>query len=253
MTVILEIGLLCRRKLVETLRQPTWVFVGLSTPLLYLALFAPLLKSLAGGPAFPSGAVLDVFVPGILVLIAFGAGMGAGWVIIWELDSGVIERLRVTPASRFALLMGTVLRDIVMFVIPAIVVLVVATPFGYHPHWIEKPLLLVLLCMLTAVTSAWSNTLGIILRQIGSLAAIVTGIQLPITLLAGILLPFSLAPTWMRIVAHFNPLYYAVQAARTLSNGTIASATVVEGYVVIVGLLVATLWWATRTDQRAVA
>jgi ABC-2 type transport system permease protein len=57
----------------------------------------------------------------------------------------------------------------------------------------------------------------------------------------------------MRIVAHFNPLYYAVQAARTLSNGTIASATVVEGYVVIVGLVVATLWWATRTYQRAVA
>ena len=54
-------------------------------------------------------------------------------------------------------------------------------------------------------------------------------------------------------MAHFNPLYYAVQAARTLSNGTIASATVVEGYVVIVGLVVATLWWATRTYQRAVA
>ena len=29
--------------------------------------------------------------------------------------SAVIERLRVTPASRFALLLGTVLRDVVMF------------------------------------------------------------------------------------------------------------------------------------------
>jgi ABC-2 type transport system permease protein len=251
MTLVVEIGLLCRRKLVETLRQPTWVLVGLTTPLLYLALFAPLLKSLAGGPAFPGGAVLDVFVPGILVLIAFGAGMGAGWVIIWELDSGVIERLRVTPASRFALLMGTVLRDVVMFVIPAIVVVLVATPFGFHPHWIEIPLLLVLLCMLTAIISAWSTTLGLNLRQIGSLAAIVTGLQLPLTLLAGILLPLSLAPTWMRIIAHFNPLYYAVQAARTLSNGTIASATVVEGFVVISGLVVASLWWSTSTYRRA--
>ena len=107
MTFALQTELFFRRKLLETLRQPVWLVTGLTTPLLYLALFAPLLRSLAGGPAFPPGQVLDVFVPGILVLIAFGAGMGAGWPVIWELDSGVIERLRVTPASRFALLLGT--------------------------------------------------------------------------------------------------------------------------------------------------
>jgi ABC-2 type transport system permease protein len=103
-----QTGLFFQRKLLETLRQPVWLITGLTTPVLYLALFAPLLRSLAGGPAFPPGRVLDVFVPGIMVLIAFGAGMGAGWPVIWELDSGVIERLRVTPASRLALLLGTV-------------------------------------------------------------------------------------------------------------------------------------------------
>ena len=70
-----------------------------------------------------------------MVLIAFGAGMGAGWPVIWELDSGVIERLRVTPASRLALLLGTVLRDIVMFAVPGVVVIAVGAAFGYHVHW----------------------------------------------------------------------------------------------------------------------
>src|ERR1700722_11017215 len=97
-------GLFFRPKLLETLRQPVWIITGLTTPVLYLALFAPLLRSLAGGPAFPPGHVLDVFVPGIRVLSAWGGGMGAGWPIIGELDSGVIERLRVPPASRLALL-----------------------------------------------------------------------------------------------------------------------------------------------------
>ena len=78
MTLLLQTALLSRRRLLETLRQPIWVFMGLSVPLLYLALFAPLLTSLAGGPGFPTGGVLDVFVPGILALMAFGAGMGAG-------------------------------------------------------------------------------------------------------------------------------------------------------------------------------
>ena len=162
--------------------------------MLYLALFAPLLRSLAGGPAFPPGHVLDVFVPGIMVLIAFGAGMGAGWPVIWELDSGVIERLRVTPASRLALLLGTVLRDIVMFAVPGVVVIAVGAAFGYHVHWSGLVLLFVLLALLTAACSATSSALGLNLRQIGSLAAVVTGAQLPLTLLAGILLPLRSDP-----------------------------------------------------------
>ena len=121
MTFALQTGLFFHRKLLETLRQPVWIITGLTTPALYLALFAPLLRSLDGGPAFPPGQVLDVFVPGVLVLVAFGAGMGAGWPVIWELDTGVLERLRVTPASRLALLLGTVLRDVVMFAVDNVV------------------------------------------------------------------------------------------------------------------------------------
>jgi hypothetical protein len=92
-----------------------------------------------------------------MVLIAFGAGMGAGWPIIWELDSGVIERLRVTPASRLALLLGTVLRDIVMFAVPGVVVIAVGAAFGYHVHWSGLVLLFVLLALLTAACSGTST------------------------------------------------------------------------------------------------
>ena len=138
-----------------------------------------MLKSLAGGAGFPSGQVLDVFVAGILALMAFGAGMGAGWIVISEMDSGVTERLRVTPANRFALLLGTVLRDIVMFAVPALVVIVIAIPLGFHAHWGGLVILLVLLALLTAGASAASSALGINLRQIGSLAAVVTGAATP--------------------------------------------------------------------------
>ena len=44
-----QTGLFFRRKLLETLRQPVWIITGLTTPVLYLALFAPLLRPLAGG------------------------------------------------------------------------------------------------------------------------------------------------------------------------------------------------------------
>ena len=253
MRLLQDTGLLFWRKMLEVLRQPVWVFVGLTTPLLYLALFAPLLKSLAGGPGFPGGEVLDVFVPGVLALLAFGAGTGAGWLVIAELNSGVIERLRVTPVSRFALLMGTVARDVVMMIVPAVVVIIVAIPFGFHPHWVGIGVLLLLLSLLTASTSATSSALGLTLREIGSLAAIWTGVNLPITLLSGVLLPLSLAPDWMRVIAHANPLWYVVEAARELSGGTVDSWAVAEAFLVMMGLTAVVFWWTTQTYRKAVA
>ncbi|HYB18979.1 MAG TPA: ABC transporter permease [Streptosporangiaceae bacterium] len=251
MTFALHAGLFFRRKLLETLRQPVWIISGLSAPLLYLALFEPLLKSLAGGAGFPPGQVLEVFVPGILTLMAFGAGMGAGWVVIWEMDSGVIERLRVTPASRLALLLGTVLRDIVMFAVPAVVVIVIAIPFGFQARWGGLALLLLLLAVLTAACSASSSALGIGLKQIGSLAAVVTGLQLPLTLLSGILLPLSLGPGWLRVLGHLNPMYYAVEAARDLAAGTITTAAVGIGFLVTGTAAALALWWGTRSYRQA--
>jgi ABC-2 type transport system permease protein len=251
MTFGLQTGLFFRRKLLETLRQPVWIITGLSTPLLYLALFEPLLKPLAGRAGLPSGQVLDLFVPGVLALMAFGAGMGAGWVVIWEMDSGVIERLRVTPASRLALLLGTILRDVVMFAVPAVVVIAIAIPFGFHARWGGLALLLLLLAGLTASCSASSSALGIRLKQIGGLAAVVTGLQLPLTLLAGILLPLSLGPGWLRILGHLNPMYYAVEAARDLAAGTITTAAVGIGFLVTGAVADLALWWGTRSYHQA--
>jgi ABC-2 type transport system permease protein len=67
-----DTGLLFQRHLTELLRNPVWLFVGFSTPILYLALFTPLLKNVV-----PGGHVLDVFLPGILALLAFASGISA--------------------------------------------------------------------------------------------------------------------------------------------------------------------------------
>ena len=118
MKALTDIGLLFRRHLVQLLRSPVWLVVGFSTPILYLALFTPLLKHLVGMPGLPGGNVLDLFLPGILALLAFASGSGPGFSTIFELRAGVTERLRVTPASRFAILAGPILASmLLMFVL----------------------------------------------------------------------------------------------------------------------------------------
>lgn len=197
MKILREITLLFKRKVKESLRQPVWLFSSLMTPLLYLAFFSPLLRPMLG-----SESVFDVFVPGMLTLIAFSSGMGAGWTVVWELQSGVIERLRVTPASRFSLMMGTVLRDVVTFILTALLVVVLSSLLGMRAYWPGLVITMLMLSMLTAVVSAWSQSLGLIIKDIGGLASVVTTLQLPLTLLSGILLPLSFGPKWIQMLAH---------------------------------------------------
>lgn len=252
MKLLLEISLLYKRKMMETIRQPVWIFMGLVTPVLYIGLFSPLLKNLSN-PPLSTGRVLDEFVPGVLALLAFISGSGAGYGIISELQSGVIERLRVSPASRFSLLMGTILRDITAFIVPSILVICIAWLFGFQLHPRGLLVMLILLSLLTAIVSAWSGSLGLILKQASSMAALVAGLELPLTLLSGVLLPLSLGPKWLKAIACINPLYYAVEASRVLGNGVIGSFAVLKGFAVILPLAVITIIWAEGVYKKAVS
>src|SRR5437879_2282608 len=93
------------------IHNPAWVVSGVVQPLLYLLLFAPLLKSIASAPGFPRGGAYNVFVPGLLVQLGMFGAAGVGFSLIAELRMGVIDRLRVTPVSLVAQLLGRAMRD----------------------------------------------------------------------------------------------------------------------------------------------
>ena len=68
--------------------------------------------------------------PGLLVLLAIFGGLFQGFGLIAELRAGVIERSRVTPVSRLALLLGRSLRDVVSLIAQAVIITVLALAFG---------------------------------------------------------------------------------------------------------------------------
>jgi ABC-2 type transport system permease protein len=111
----------------------------------------------------------------------------------------------------------------------------------------------VLLGLLLTVMAAFAIATALITKDISGFAAIANGINLPILLLAGVLLPISLGPAWMRVIAHFNPLFYTVQASRVLAGGTVTAAAVWQAFAVLVPLCALVLAWATGVFRRAVA
>lgn len=253
MSFVRETRLLFGRSFTHQLRNPVWLFVGFSTPALYLALFTPLLKNLPGLRDAPTGAVLELFLPGILSLVAFTTGSSMGFNTLFELQSGLIERLRVTPASRLAILAGPIVSSLAMMTVFDVVLVGIATAFGFPIHPVGLLLLALLLWLLAATFGAFSMALALVTKEISAFAAVINGLNLPLLLLAGVLLPISLGPFWLRAIAHVDPLYYLVAAARSLAVGQLGTAHVVQAVAVLVPLFAVMVLWATSVYRRAVA
>jgi ABC-2 type transport system permease protein len=252
MKMLTDLRLLTWRPFIQQLRNPTWLFVGASTPIMYLVLFMPLLKKLTG-PGFSSGDVAQIFLPGIIALLAFGNGAFSGFGTVWLLKSGFIERLRVTPASRLALLLGPILSSVIWTLLFSAIILGLSVPFGFHIHLAGLLVYAVLLVLMVVLFAAWSTSMAIMTGEINTFAAVVNGINLPLILLAGVMLPLSLAPAWMRVIAHLNPLYYVVTAGRQLAGGHIAVHDVGLAFAVIMPLTALVLWWSISVYRKAVA
>ncbi len=236
-----------------TLRNPVWVLLGLFQPVLYLLLFAPLLDPLAGAPGFPARDGLTVFTPAAMIMLGMFGATFVGFGLIAQLRAGVVERLRVTPASRLALLLGSVLRDVAQLLVQSIVLVGVAWLLGLDLNLAGVGLVLVLLALMGLLMSSCSYAVALALKDENSFASTLQFFLLPLLLLSGILLPLALAPDWIQTVAAFNPFAYTVDAARTLFTGKLVDSEVLHGFAVLIPLTLLALWWATRSYRKAVS
>lgn len=245
-TFFRDTWIIFRRAMELSLRQPLWIVIGMSQPILYLALFGPLLQPVASAPGFPPGDAWTVFVPGLLVQLGIFGGLFVGFGIIAEWRAGVVDRQMVTPASRVSLIAGRTLRDVVVIVAQALVLVAAAYFFGLRIPFPALIIMLVLIGLLGAAFSAISNAIGLVTKSEDALAPLVNSLALPILLLSGILLPMTLAPRWLQIVSDFNPFKHIVEALRAVFRGELTAPIVWIGLLLAVLLVIAGWWWGTR-------
>ena len=242
--------LIFRRAMRLALRNPIWVILGLIQPVLYLVMFGPLLENMTAVQGWPAGDAWQVFVPGLLVQLGIFGAAFVGFGLIAEMRSGVVERMRVTPAPRLALLMGRVLRDVVVLLVQGVILIGCAMLFGLDAPLGGVVLGLVVVGLLGAAFSSASNAAALALKSEDALAPLVNGIAVPLLLLSGILLPMSLAPGWLETVSDVNPVKHVVDGVRALFIDGSAASTVIWGVVAAVGLVGAGLVLGTRTFEK---
>ncbi|MGH7609958.1 MAG: ABC transporter permease [Candidatus Dormibacteria bacterium] len=253
MKVLRDTGLVFQRYFGLFIHNPAWVAVGVIQPVLYLLLFAPLLKTVAAVPGFPHGGAYNVFVPGLLVQLGIFGASGVGFNLIAELRFGTVERLRVTPVSRLALLLGRALRDVLTLLVQAVILVLLALPFGLSLEPAGILIALGLVVLIGLFFASVSYALALVLKDENSFAPLLFTANLPLLLLSGVLLPISLAPAWLRAIANVNPFSHVVAANRAAFLDHLGDPDVVQGAVIMAVLAVLAVAWAARSFGRAIA
>ena len=242
--------LIFQRQMQLLLRNPVWILVGVFQPVMYLLLFAPLLKPALG--VRTNAEAYEIFVPGLLVLLAIFGGLFQGFGLIAELRAGVIERSRVTPVSRFALLLGRSLRDTVSLLAQAVIITLLALLFDLRVFIGDLMLAYLMLALISLMTSALSYGVALAVKSEDALAPLMNTVAQPVLLLSGILLPLTFAPGWLQAIADWNPFSWAVNGVRALFLGDLGAPAVWQGLLIMAALAGLALAWAARLFARSV-
>ena len=245
-----------RRQLRLILRVPVFLIVGVLQPILYLALFGPLLTrlpagTLSGGSGTGGTAeAYQFFVPGLLIQLALFGSTFVGFAIISDWRSGVIERYRVTPVSRVAILAGRVLRDVAMLIIQSIILIVAGLAFGLRAPLPAVLMGFVYIVLVAIGLASVSYAVALTLKSEDAFAPLINSIIVPLVLLSGIMLPLNLGPGWLQGIARISPFRYIIDAMREAYAGHYFDTIVVEGLAVAVGLAAVLMWLGSRVFVR---
>jgi ABC-2 type transport system permease protein len=246
-----DVWLVMTRELRPVVREPFSIVFGLVQPLVFLALFGPLL---AGSTDLPSADVWQWFVPAILVMTTLFGTSITGSNLLNDMQTGAHERLLVTPLPRSSQLVGRSLKEMVPLVAQALIVILVMLPFGFRADPVGAVVGLAMLAVLGVGLGSFSYALAIAVRkQVWMFWAVQQTVLFPLLILSGMLLPVESGPHWMKVASAFDPLRWVVEAERALFAGHLTASAVAWGWVAaaltaVVGLVVGVRTLLRSTD-----
>lgn len=243
-----DTGLIYGRYIRQTLRSRISVVFGLLQPTLFLMFFGPLLEDINLGG---QGDSWQTLVPGLLVQLGLFSSAFAGFGILMEKQQGIIERMRVTPVSRLALLLGRVLRDATQLLVQSLILVLLGVAFGLRTSVLGVAVAFLFVGILGISLASLSYAFAMRVETMQEFAPVINSINLPAMLLSGILLPMALAPTWLDVISHFVPFRYLVDAVRAAVASDWGNSDLTIGAAVAVGLAAVSLTLGTQLFRKA--
>jgi oleandomycin transport system permease protein len=210
---------LAKRNLIGVMRNPEALLDVTLQPVIFLAMFTYIF-----GGAIAHGSqhdYLQYLLPGILgQTIAFG-GVAIGVNLNSDIEKGVFDRFRSLPIARAAPLVGSVLADVVRYVLLCGVTVGFGYVLGFRAH--TGALDVAAACLLAiafALCLSWASVfVGMIARTPGAVQGIMMLLVFPLTFGTSTFVPVDTLPGWLQTVTDVNPLTHLIGALRGLMLG----------------------------------
>lgn len=218
-----ETAALTMRSVKRLSRERISMVFGLIQPMLFwLILFGNLFQKTAQIPGFQAPNYITFLTAGVVVMTVLNSGLSGGVDLLFDKESGFLERLLSAPISRSALIFSRFIFVMAITSVQILIILLVAyLMFGVYPlsGFAGLTLILVVGLFFGLGLIAISMTLAFAIKGHGNFFALTGFLTLPLIFLSTALVPVQYMPGWMAFLAQFNPMTYAVDAVRAVILG----------------------------------
>jgi ABC-2 type transport system permease protein len=217
-TLAVQVGMLARRSVVRTLRQPLMVVPSLFFPLLLLSINSSGLDSTTRLPGFPTDSYFQFALAIPFIQGALFSANSAGTNVANDIESGFLNRLALTPLRRVSLMMGQLAGILALGLIQAVTFVVVGVAFGSGiKAGVSGALVIVALSLVISLAFGCIGAFVALRSGTGEAVQGVFPLFFAALFLSSMALPRDLIETdWFRTVATWNPVSYMLEAIRSL-------------------------------------
>jgi len=211
-----DLLVITKRNFLATWSMPIWIVFSAIYPILWLVLFGGLFSNLS----IPVTGInyLTFFLPAMLATTTVFGALWSGFGILFDQERGILKKIKTSPVSPSATILGYVIASLSGVVFQIIVILFIAYLQNIKiDHLFVKILPLVGTVLLLGFgLSSFSYFIALTLKNQQLLITIVNFISLPMLFLSSALFPLQMAPKYIQIIARANPLEHATILLRKI-------------------------------------
>jgi ABC-2 type transport system permease protein len=170
--------------------------------------------------AIPTGGIpyTDFITPGVLIQSTTFVCIFYGLMMVWERDSGILKKLLVTPASRYATVIGRSMASGVRAIFQGLIIVPVALLIGvkFIPNAAYFASAFVIIFFASGGFAAMSILAASFMKTRERFMGIGQAIIMPLFFASNALYPVQMMPRILQDFSAVNPLSYVVDAVRGL-------------------------------------
>ncbi len=228
---------LATRSLRNIRRLPSAFIPALLMPVFQVVSFSGTYAGVTQMPGFPTDRSVNWYLPMAVTMGASFAGLGTGFSMIRDLQTGFYDRLRMAPTTRRQLLLGPYLAAWARALIAVVLVTLVGLALGARPVGSGLGMFGLVLAGVGMATIGTGWGLGLAYRFKDMRAAAI----MQLTLFLGLFLtdaqtPIEVMQGWLQTVARWNPLTRVLHVARMGFIDGLGGRDLLIGTLVMAGL-----------------